>query len=314
MTSTYKKILVLFFAAIFLSAFLAGSVSADSSTSVTLNISSVTPVPPPSPQTTSMLIIVADDAVKEMGYTVNGVVNATSVPLSRDGVDIEIIPASLPYGKLLNSTFRHLDTTISSVDFFFKEHFPAHPMILTIYVYLSFDTYVPVNPTPDTPVTPVKPANPVTPLPPENQTDPLNPSTPDTPIRPDEDEPFFPTIQPAGSVHNVAGLIPIIIGGAMLYLVFFWKRKVYRILTHHAKRHGEKPEKDLLKATADALIRVIRSDEYAGWRKNSTLTSRLRSDIVRTLDEMQYPQVVPRDAVVAEILKSAKGRINRHRL
>ena len=101
----------------------------------------------------------------------------------------------------------------------------------------------------------------------------------------------------------------------LLFLLFFWRRKVYRILKKHAKEHGEKPERKQLKATADAIIQLIRDEEkYPKWRKNSELTTRLSADIVSALDEMQYPKVIPRDAVVADILKAAKGRLNRHRL
>ena len=90
---------------------------------------------------------------------------------------------------------------------------------------------------------------------------------------------------------------------------------MYRILKKHAKQHGEKPERKQLKATADAIIQLIRDEEkYPKWRKNSELTKRLETDIIRTLDEMQYPPTIPRDPVVADIIKTAKGRINRHRL
>ncbi|MBQ9831694.1 MAG: DUF3387 domain-containing protein, partial [Methanocorpusculum sp.] len=116
-------------------------------------------------------------------------------------------------------------------------------------------------------------------------------------------------------VYNIAGVIPLVAGFLLLFLLVFWRRKVYRILKKHAKQHGEKPERKQLRATADAIIQLIRDEEeYPKWRKNSELTTRLSADIVSALDEMQYPPTIPRDAVVADIIKSAKGRINRHRL
>ena len=101
-------------------------------------------------------------------------------------------------------------------------------------------------------------------------------------------------------------------------LVAFRGNLVYRILKKHAKRHGEKPDKEekkQLKATASAIILLIRDDErYGEWRKNREMEMRLSADIISVLDEMQYPPQIPRGAAAAEILKAAKGRINRHRL
>ena len=101
-------------------------------------------------------------------------------------------------------------------------------------------------------------------------------------------------------------------------LVAFRGNLVYRILKKHAKRHGEKPDKEekkQLKATASAIILLIRDEErYGEWRKNREMEMRLTADIISVLDEMQYPPQIPRGAVAAEILKAAKGRINRHRL
>ena len=139
--------------------------------------------------------------------------------------------------------------------------------------------------------------------------------TPANPDTPGSDEPLVPILPPAGNVYNIAGFIPLVAGFLLLFLLVFWRRKVYRILKAHAKKHGEKPERKQLKATADAIIQLIRDEEkYPKWRKNSELTKRLETDIIRTLDEMQYPPTIPRDAVVADIIKAAKGRINRHRL
>ena len=53
---------------------------------------------------------------------------------------------------------------------------------------------------------------------------------------------------------------------------------------------------------------------YPEWRKNSDVMKRLWFDIESVLDEMNYARAVPRGALVAEILKAARGRINRHRL
>ena len=306
-----RFVLLLFIASFIFSPVAGNEVSSTQSSTVSLNLTATPPTPPSSEEMFHTLIITADANISQHGgYIANGVVNAASVNLSTLGDSLEIRLCN-PIGSAVMVTtveYMGLSDTNYSHPYYATVAPYGHPV--TMYLSLSLIGYVP--PTPGGGGGSSSPS--VTPSNPSNPDVPINPVTPDTPSTPDTDDPYVPTLPPAGSVHSIVGLIPIIIGGAMLYLVFFWKRKVYRILTHHAKRHGEKPEKELLKATADALIRVIRSDEYAGWRKNSTLTSRLRSDIVRTLDEMQYPQVVPRDAVVAEILKSAKGRINRHRL
>ena len=157
--------------------------------------------------------------------------------------------------------------------------------------------------TPDVPVNPDTPVNPSTPV------------TPDTPSTPGTDEPYVPILPPAGSVYNFAGFIPLVAGFLLLFLVFFWRRKVYRILKSYAKKHGEKPEKEHLKEIADAIIKLVRDEgRYPEWKKNSDVAKRLSADIVSVLDEMNYARAVPRGAVAAEILKAAKGRINRHRL
>ena len=169
--------------------------------------------------------------------------------------------------------------------------------------------------TPGTPNTPVTPGTPDVPVNPDTPVNPSTPVTPDTPSTPGTDEPYIPILPPAGSVHNVAGFIPLAAGILLLFLVFFWKRKVYRILKSHAKKHGEKPEKEHLKEIADAIIKLVRDDgRYPEWKKNSDVAKRLSADIVSVLDEMNYARAVPRGALVAEILKAAKGRINRHRL
>ena len=60
------------------------------------------------------------------------------------------------------------------------------------------------------------------------------------------------------------------------------------------------------------LVKV--EDKYPEWRKNSDVMKRLWFDIESVLDEMNYARAVPRGALVAEIIKAARGRINRHRL
>ena len=169
--------------------------------------------------------------------------------------------------------------------------------------------------TPGTPSTPVTPSTPDVPVNPDTPVNPSTPVTPDTPSTPGTDEPYVPILPPAGSVYNLAGFIPLGAGALLLFLVFFWRRKVYRILKSHAKKHGEKPEKEHLKEIADAIIKLVRDDgRYPEWKKNSDVAKRLSADIVSVLDEMNYARAVPRGALVAEIIKAAKGRINRHRL
>ena len=169
--------------------------------------------------------------------------------------------------------------------------------------------------TPGTPSTPVTPSTPDVPVNPDTPVNPSTPVTPDTPSTPGTDEPYVPILPPAGSVYNFAGFIPLVAGFLLLFLVFFWRRKVYRILKSYAKKHGEKPEKEHLKEIADAIIKLVRDEgRYPEWKKNSDVAKRLSADIVSVLDEMNYARAVPRGAVAAEILKAAKGRINRHRL
>ena len=308
MTSTSKTIPVLFFTVLLLSAFLVGSSAGDSYTTVTLNISAVTPT-----VTYSTLNVIATEEVKQLGYTVNGIHNASSVPISTDGEIIEIIPDSLPSGKLLNYTFSYLGITVTKINDSFRKMFPSFPQ-MTFTVYLSLES-VPVVPTPEgsggyipTPDEPFFPDVPDVPIEPEN------PNTPGS-DEPGSDEPYLPILPPAGSVYNLAGFIPLGAGFLLLFLVFFWRRKVYRILKSHAKKHGEKPEKEHLKEIADAIIKLVRDEgRYPEWKKNSDVAKRLSADIVSVLDEMNYARAVPRGALVAEILKAARGRINRHRL
>ena len=218
---------------------------------------------------------------------------------------------------------------------------PAKPNVPVIPENPS-DPNTPVNPenpdgpdtpgNPDTPDVPDTPGNPDTPDVPDTPSVPSSPgvpgkptvvpSTPSDPEHPDtpgSDEPLVPILPPADSVYNFAGFIPLLAGFLLLFLlVAFRGNLVYRILKKHAKRHGEKPDKEekkQLKATASAIILLIRDEErYGEWKKNREMAKRLSADIVSVLDEMNYARAVPRGALVAEILKAARGRINRHRL
>ena len=338
-------------------------VNSDSAT-VTLDITTV-PSEPQQP-VVSTLFVHADEDVKQLGYIVNGISNAETVPISTSGQDIIVIPSSLPSGTLMIFKFEFTDFSNSMTDTSFNEHFPRHPEPIEIHLYLSLDIpgggnddgdgdengegneggegsgtetekpgdESPSNPvvpnTPSKPDTPSNPQNPVvpdTPSKPDTPSNPQNPGVPDTPVEPEtpdepffpdtpgSDEPYTPILPPAGSVYNFAGFIPLVAGFLLLFLVFFWRRKVYRILKSHAKKHGEKPEKEHLKEIADAIIKLVRDEgRYPEWKKNSDVAKRLSADIVSVLDEMNYARAVPRGALVAEILKAAKGRINRHRL
>lgn len=322
MNSTVSRFFILLITVSLLVLSGADVVVASGQTTVTLDLTGGSVVPPT--PSSSTLIITADDAVKQIGYTVNGVHNAESVPIPLSGTLIVIIPDSLPIGTLLNATFDFAGFHKSKVGLYFSEDFPDHSTPMTISVHLSLKTVIPPitppeggvgedpepEPTPDTPE--VTPTPTVTPTEEPTVTPTDTPANPDTP---GSDEPYVPILPPAGSVYNIAGTIPLAAGFLLLFLLVFWRRKVYRILKKHAKQHGEKPERKQLRATADAIIQLIRDEEkYPKWRKNSELTTRLSADIVSALDEMQYPPTIPRDAVVADIIKSAKGRINRHRL
>ena len=94
---------------------------------------------------------------------------------------------------------------------------------------------------PDVPTEPETPDNP--PVEPETPDEPFFPDTPGS-DEPGSDDPYRPILPPAGSVYNLAGFIPLGAGALLLFLALFWKRKVYRILKSHAKKHGEKPEKE----------------------------------------------------------------------
>ena len=243
----------------------------------------------------SEIVIDADITVSIIGYTVNGEANLDRVlvfPADTVNIHLNRTPIGMTFQAIVEWEDR---TDVLKGDTIQIRDFPRdHPA--TIPVHLSLTTASTsggggyVSP-PDTPSE-------------DNPTD-----------TPGSGEPLVPILPPAGNVYNIAGVIPLFAGFFLLFLLFFWRRKVYRILKKHAKEHGEKPERKQLRATADAIIQLIRDEEkYPKWRKNSELTKRLETDIIRTLDEMQYPPTIPRDAVVADIIKSAKGRLNRHRL
>ena len=243
----------------------------------------------------SEIVIDADITVSIIGYTVNGEANLDRVlvfPADTVNIHLNRTPIGMTFQAIVEWEDR---TDVLKGDTIQIRDFPRdHPA--TIPVHLSLTTASTsggggyVSP-PDTPSE-------------DNPTD-----------TPGSDEPYVPILPPASNVYNIAGVIPLFAGFLLLFLLVFWRRKVYRILKAHAKKHGEKPERKQLKATADAIIQIIRDEEkYPKWRKNSELTTRLSADIISVLDEMQYPPQIPRGAVAADIIKSAKGRINRHRL
>lgn len=318
MSNLVTKIVFLFLAVSFLVVPIAGAYEHGTTVSLTIP-------PQSSVEVESKIIISISDTVLDSGgYTVNGVQNPGQVLLDGNGGLFRIVPVSLPEDTTLKITVTY--GGVSGTDYldYLELFIPQHTKPLTIYVDLDFysetsvnpgnppDDVPTVNPAPDNPsVTPDIPSTPDTPDIPDT---PENPDTPGS-DEPGSDEPYLPILPPAGSVYNLAGFIPLGAGALLLFLVFFWKRKVYRILNAHAKKHGEKPEKEHLKEIADAIIKLVRDEgRYPEWKKNSDVMKRLWFDIESVLDEMNYPKIVPRGALVAEILKAARGRINRHRL
>ena len=251
--------------------------------------------------TTSEAVITTDTVIENAGFFVNGKYHADFVPVSLSGDTITIRLSSIPYGMMLKTV----------VDDGEVRELIGHPVTIEVEPHtepLSIKIHLSLIEDPNAP-----PKNPFSGLIPTII--PSEPEQPENPDTPGSDEPYRPTVPPAGSVYNLAGFIPLAAGFLLLFLVFFWRRKVYRILKSHAKKHGEKPEKEHLKEIADAIIKLVRDEgRYPEWKKNSDVAKRLSADIVSVLDEMNYPKAVPRGALVAEIIKAARGKINRHRL
>ena len=266
--------------------------------------------------TFSELVFSSDPLVSIIGYTVNG--DDVDRVLVAGGEVITIRLNYLPSWASLKIT---ISDGVNSVDLFSddeSEHLPPapHTNAVSLSVHLSLSGENPDQPSEDEGNTdvPSLPEIPDVPTEPETPDEPFFPDTPGS-DEPGSDEPYLPILPPAGSVYNLAGFIPLGAGALLLFLVFFWRRKVYRILKSHAKKHGEKPEKEHLKEIADAIIKLVRDEgRYPEWKKNSDVAKRLSADIVSVLDEMNYPKLVPRGALVAEIIKAARGKINRHRL
>ena len=267
--------------------------------------------------------IVGDGTIAGIGYFVNGNPSISQVFVTKDE-EVLITISSLPAGKRLQPTLSgtaELELTTDSVRLY---DIRSERVIIT----LSFGTSsIPEHPTdeptesddpvrPDVPDTPGTPDTPGADTPGSDEPGSDKPGSDEPGLdEPGADGPFVPILPPAGSVYNIAGSIPLAAGALLLFLLVFWRRKVYRILKAHAKQHGEKPDKQQLKATAAAVVALLQNKElYPEWRKNKETLARLLADIERALDETQYPQSIPREPVVTDIIKAAKGRINRHRL
>ena len=261
--------------------------------------------------TTSGATITADTAVQNVGFFVNEKPQADWVQVSTSGDTIIIRLSSIPYGMQLKTVVDDGEVReLIGHPVTIKVEPHTEPLSIKIYLSLIEDPNAP----PKYPFPGFIPG--IIPDEPENPDTPSDPEHPDTP---GSDEPLVPILPPADSVYNFAGFIPLLAGFFLLFLlVAFRGNLVYRILKKHAKRHGEKPDKEekkQLKATASAIILLIRDEErYGEWRKNREMEMRLSADIVSVLDEMNYARAVPRGALVAEIIKAARGRINRHRL
>jgi len=259
---------------------------------------------------TSGATITYDSAIQNAGFFVNEKPRAEFVPVSLDGGTISIRLSSLPYGKLLKTV----------VDDGEVRELIGHPVTITVKPHMepmSIKIHLSLIEDPNAP-----PKNPFSGLIPEIiPSEPEQPENPDTPgtDTPGSDEPYTPILPPAGSVYNLAGFASLIAGFLLLFLLFFMRGNlVYRILVKNAKKHGEKPDKEEkkhLKEIAGVIVGLVKvEDKYPEWRKNSDVMKRLWFDIESVLDEMNYARTVPRGALVAEIIKAARGRINRHRL
>jgi hypothetical protein len=279
--------------------------------------------------------IIVDETIKGLGYLVNGKEYSGPVCVfSGDNVVVSL--KTYPYHGTLSSVVEgSADQILGDYSVLLYNIRSTHVTLRLTLSGVPSNPVIPPTPDnppsgdgpdypnvpdyPDTPDTPSKPENPPTdepgtdePTKPDNP--PVNPDTPGS-DEPGSDDPYRPILPPAGSVYNIAGFIPIGAGALLLFLVFFWRRKVYRILKSHAKKHGEKPEKEHLKEIADAIIKLVRDEgRYPKWKKNNDVMRRLGVGICELLDEMNYPKIVPREALATEILKAARGRINRHRL
>ena len=274
-----------------------------------------------------------DSAVQAIGFVVNG--EEYTGPISvLPGGNVVVSLKSLPSRGTLSSVVDGNADQILGTSLVILYNIQSPQVTLTLTI--SGGPSIPENPTPTPTPTPSEPDTP-------SPSEPVRPDVPDTPGTPDtpgadtpgsdepgsdkpgsdepgldepgSDGPFVPILPPAGSVYNIAGTIPLAAGALLLFLLVFWRRKVYRLLKHHAKQHGEKPDKQQLKATAAAVVALLQNKElYPEWRKNKETLARLLADIERALDETQYPQSIPREPVVTDIIKAAKSRINRYRL
>ena len=261
----------------------------------------------------SEVLITSDDAVKDIGYTVSGFSNIEKIVLSgaKDNT-LTVALSELPVGSVLKSTLTYNGNVHEATEHPFVLTITNHTSNTTFYLHLSLETVPHVPPGGGSGTTPSVPDTPDTP------DVPVNPDTPGS-DEPGSDEPYLPILPPAGSVYNFAGFIPLLAGFLLLLLLFFLRGNlVYRILVKNAKKHGEKPDKEEkkhLKQIAGVIVGLVKvEDKYPEWRKNSDVMKRLWFDIESVLDEMNYSRAVPRGALVAEIIKAARGRINRHRL
>jgi len=333
--SKFRIFLLLLAAVLLVSSAAGAEVVSGQSTTITLVIDEVDVEPPVVEEIISRVHIDASDDVKNMGYMVNLQKNISSMEISgKQNTHISImLLGSLEEGKTLNITLTYVNKTDVLVKRTWKRHpfemiIDAHGRSTDFRFNLSIVDNNPVIPPSDEdPENPNnqekpegdKPSGPNSPSIPTLPDLPDVPDTPDIPDTPGSDEPYRPILPPADSVRNFAGFIPLFAGFLLLFLLFFMRGNlVYRILVKNAKKHGEKPDKEEkkhLKEIADAIIKLVRDEgRYPEWRKNSDVMKRLRFDIESVLDEMNYPKIVPRGALVAEIIKAARGRINRHRL
>ena len=310
MSQNLTRYFLLFLTVILLISSVAGAGMMGGQATVTLII------PGETTHVVSEVLITSDDAVKDIGYTVSGFSNIEKIVLSgaKDNT-LTVALSELPVRSVLKSTLTYNGNVHEATEHPFVLTITNHTSNTTFYLHLSLETVPPVPPggggggsgtTPSVPDTPDTPDVPV------------NPDTPGS-DEPGSDEPYLPILPPAGSVYNFAGFIPLLAGFLLLFLLFFMRGNlVYRILVKNAKKHGEKPDKEEkkhLKEIAGVIVGLVKvEDKYPEWRKNSDVMKRLWFDIESVLDEMHYARAVPRGALVAEILKAARGRINRHRL